>query len=64
MGVIEVDSGARWPLAEQEIDLDVTEALVDIADAASAPQASEHGNLIGQEEVHGWENTMVDSLLN
>jgi hypothetical protein len=48
---------------EKEIDSGVSKTLVDTIDTETAPQALEHGNLDGPENVQGWESTMVDSLL-
>ena len=37
MGVIEVDSGGSWPMAEKKIDLGVGETLSDTTDTETAP---------------------------
>ena len=50
MGVIEVDSDAPWPIAD--------------ASDTDAAQPSEHVSPCDQVYVQGWENTMVESLLN
>ena len=64
MGVLEVDSDACWPLDEKEIEMGVSKKLADTTDKVSGPQTTAQGNEDDPEEEHGWESTMVDSLLN